>query len=98
MMIDLLETRNEEVYRKEEATKQQKRKDKAVITVQVLHKLEGQARPNDSNLLYSDVEEAIEHAIKATLEGFIAMKTRLINNSVQKWAKQSTGRVKLIVD
>ena len=26
------------------------------------------------------------------------MKTRAINNSVQEWAKRSTGRVKLIVD
>mmetsp|Transcript_53258 Transcript_53258/g.57819 ORF Transcript_53258/g.57819 Transcript_53258/m.57819 type:complete len:108 (+) Transcript_53258:528-851(+) len=99
MMIDLLETRNEEVYRKEEATKQQKRKDKAAITVWVLHKLKEQARPSNSNLLYQDVEETIKLVSAATLEaGFIAMKTRLINNSVREWAKRSTGRVKSIVD
>ena len=40
MMIDLWETRDEEVQGKEEATKQQKRKDKAAITVRDLHKLE----------------------------------------------------------
>ena len=40
MMIDLWEMRNEEVYGKKEAIKQQKRKDKAVITVRALHKLE----------------------------------------------------------
>ena len=34
MMMDLWELRNEEVHGKEEATKQQKRKDKAAISVQ----------------------------------------------------------------
>ena len=97
-MIDLWETRNEEVHGKEEATKQQKRKDKAVITVRALHKLEKQARPSDSILFYSDVEEEIEHATAAKLEEFIAMKTRPIHNSVGEWAKQSTDKVKSIVD
>ena len=68
-------------------SKQQKRKDKAAITVQALHKLEEQARPSDSIIFYSDIEETIEHATAATLEGFIAMKTRLIHNSVRKWTK-----------
>ena len=97
-MIDLWEMRNEEVHGKEEATKQQKRKDKAAITIRALHKLEEQARPSDSILFYSDVEEAIKHATAATLKGFIAMKTRPIHNSVHKWAKRSTGNVKLIVN
>ena len=90
--------RNEEVHGKEETTKQQKRKDKAAITVWALNKLEEQARPSNSNLFYQDVEESIKLATAATLEGFIAMKTRPINNSVREWAKQSTGRVKSIVD
>mmetsp|Transcript_31538 Transcript_31538/g.35362 ORF Transcript_31538/g.35362 Transcript_31538/m.35362 type:complete len:138 (+) Transcript_31538:156-569(+) len=47
MMIDLWEMRNEEVHGKEEATIQQKRKEKVAITVQALHKLEEQARPSD---------------------------------------------------
>ena len=87
MMVDLWEMRNEEVHGKEEATKQQKRKDKAVITVRTLRKLEEQARPSDSILFYPDVKEAIENVTAATLEGFIAMKTRPINNSIRKWAK-----------
>ena len=98
MMIDLWETRNEEVHGKEEATKQQKRKDKAAITVRALHKLEEQARPSDSNLFYQDVEETIERVNAVTLEAFIAMKTKAINNSVREWAKRSTGRVQSIVD
>ena len=52
MMIDLSEMRNEEVHGKEEATIQQKRKEKAAITIQALHQLEEQARPSDSNLFY----------------------------------------------
>ena len=44
------------------------------------------------------MEATIERVPAATLEGFIAMKTRAINNSVKKWAKWSTGRVKSIVD
>ena len=87
MMVDLWETRNKEVHSKEETTKQQKRKDKAAITVWALHKLEEQARPSNSNLFYQDVEESIKLATAATLEGFIAMKTRPINNSVREWAK-----------
>ena len=98
MMIDLWEMRNEEVHGKEEATIQQKRKEKAAITVQALHKLEEQARPSNSNLFYQDVEATIELATATTLEAFIAMKTRAINNSVREWAKRSTGKVKSIVD
>ena len=97
-MIDLWEMRNEEVHGKEEATIQQKRKAKAAITVRALHKLEKQARPCDSNLFYQDVEATIKLVSAATLEGFIAMKNRAINNNVREWAKRSTGRVKLIVD
>ena len=33
MMVDLWESKNEEVHGKEEATKQQKRKDKVAISV-----------------------------------------------------------------
>ena len=98
MMVDLWEMRNEEVHGKEEATIQQKRKEKAAITVWALHKLEEQARPSDSILFYQDVEATIEQVPAATLEAYIAMKTRPINNSVREWAKRSTGKVKLIVD
>ena len=99
MMIDLWAIRNEDVHSKEEATIQQKRKDKAAITVQAQHKLEEQACPSDSIQFYSDVEEAIKQAIAATLlERFSAIKTRPIHNSVRKWAERSTDKVKLIVD
>ena len=94
MMVDLWEMRNEEVHGKEEATIQQKRKNKVAITVRALHKLEEQARPSDSILFYQDVEETIELVSAATLEGFVATKTRPINNSVREWAKRSTDRVK----
>ena len=97
-MIDLWEMRNEEVHGKEAATIQQKRKGKTAITVRALHKLEEQARPSDSNLFYQDVEATIELATAATLEAFVTMKTRAINNSVREWAKRSTGKVKSIVD
>ena len=47
-MIDLLwEMKNEEVHGKDEATKQQKRKDKAAITVWALRKIQKQARSSD---------------------------------------------------
>ena len=93
-MLDLWEIRNEEVHGKEEATKQQKRKAKAAISVWALHDLQEQARPSDSFLFYSDVEKEIEHATAAKLKGFIVMKTRPIHNSVSKWAKRSTSKVK----
>ena len=90
--------RNEEVHGKEEATIQQKRKEKAAITIGALHKLEETAPPSNSNLFYQDVEATIEQVSAVTLEAFITMKTRAINNSVQEWAKRSTGKVKSIVD
>ena len=90
--------RNEEVLGKDKATKQQKRKVKAAITVRTLHKLEEQARPSNSILFFSDVEELIKHATATTLEVFIAVKTKPIYNSVRKWAKRSTGKVKSIVE
>ena len=98
MMIELWEMRNEGVHGKEAAAIEQKRKERAAITVRELHNLEEQARPSDSNLFYQDVEATIERVPAATLEAFIAMKTKAINNSVQKWAKRSTGRVRSIVD
>ena len=55
MIIDLWEMRNEEVYGKEEVTKQQKRKEKAVVSVRELHNLEEIARPSDAMLFYEDV-------------------------------------------
>ena len=64
----------------------------------MLHKLEEQARPSDSNLFYQDVEATIKLATATTLEAFIAMKTRAINNSVSEWAKRSTGKCKSIID
>ena len=97
MMIDLWELRNGEVHGKGEATKQQKGKAKAAISVQALHDLEEIARPSDAFLFYEDIKEEIKHATAVKLEGFIAMKTRPIYNSVKKWAKRSKNGVKLIV-
>ena len=90
--------RNKEVHGKEAASIEQKRKERAAITVRELHKLEKQARPSDSILFYQDVEATIERVPTATLEAFIAMKTKSINNSVREWAKRSTEKCKLIVD
>ena len=67
MMIVLWEIRNEEVHGKEEeATKQQKRKAKAAISVRALHKLQDQVCPSDSFLFYPDMEEEIKHAINSS--------------------------------
>ena len=82
MMIDLWEMRNDEVHGKKAASREQKRKERAAITVRELHKLEEQARPNDSNLFYRDVEATIKRVTATTLEAFIPMKTKAINNSV----------------
>ena len=98
MMLELWELRNDEVHGKEEAAIEHKRKERAAMTVRELHKLEEHARPSDSNLFYSDVEETIERVTASTLEAFIAMKTRAINNSVSEWTKRSTGKCKSIVD
>ena len=59
-MIDLWELRNEKVHGKEEATKQQKRKAKAAISVRVLHRLDEITRPSDSFPFYHAVEKEIE--------------------------------------
>ena len=97
MMIDLWEMRKEEVYGKEEVTKQQKRKEKAAISVGDLHKLQEIARPSDSILFYQDVEKEIEQRTAAKLEGFVAMKTRLIHNSFRKWADRAISGAKSVV-
>ena len=44
------------------------------------------------------MEETIERVPAATVEAFIAMKTKAINNSVREWAKRSTEKCKSIVD
>ena len=98
MMIDLWEMRNDEVHGKEAASIEQKRKERAAITIRELHKLEEQSQPSDSILIYQDMEATIKRVPAATLEAFIATKTKAINNSVREWAKRSTGRVRSIVD
>ena len=97
MMIELWEMRKEEVYGKEEGTKQQIRKEKAATRVRDLHKLQEKARPSDAKLFYSDVEKQIEISTAATLEGFVAMKTKSIHNSVQKWADTANRGVRSII-
>ena len=97
MMINLWELRNEDVHGKEEATKKQKRKAKAAISVRALHDLQDIARKSDAFLFYQNVEEAIEQATAVKLEGFIAIKTRPIHNSEQKWAKRAKSGVKSIL-
>ena len=84
MMIDLWEMRKEEVYGKEEITKQQIRKEKAATRVRELHKLQEIARPSDAKLFYADVDKQIETSTAATLKGFVAMKTKPIHNSVRQ--------------
>ena len=89
MMIDLWEMRKEEVYGKEEVTKQQKGKEEGAISVRELQNLQEIARPSDVKLFYADVEKEIETATAATLEGFVAMKTKPIHNSVKQWADRA---------
>ena len=97
MMLELWELRNDEIHGKEEAAIEHKRKERVAMTVRQLHKLEEHARPSDSNLFYQDMEATIERVPAATLEAFIAMKTKAIHNSVREWAKRSTGKCKSIV-
>ena len=44
------------------------------------------------------MEEEIKNATAAKLKGFIIMKTKSITNSMSKWDKQATCRVKSIID
>ena len=44
------------------------------------------------------MEEGIKHATAAKLEGFIAIKIRPINNSVNKWTQRGTNKVKSITE
>ena len=55
------------------------------------------ARPSDANLFYEDMEKEIERGTAATLEGFVAMKTSPIHNSVKQWADREVIGVKSLV-
>ena len=55
---------------------------KASIGVQTLHKLQDQSWPRDTFWFYWAVNKEAEKATVAKLEGFIAMKTKAITNSV----------------
>ena len=57
-----------------------------------------QKREDKAAITVRALHKLEEQAPAGTLEGFIAMKTRPINNSVRERAKQSRSRVKLIVD
>ena len=62
-----------------------------------LQKLQETARPSYSMLFYQNVEKEIEKGTAATLEGFVAMKTRPIRNSVKKWVDRAISGAKLVV-
>ena len=62
-----------------------------------MHKLQEKARPSDAKLFYADVEKQIETSTAATLEGFVAMKTKSIHNSVKQWANTAKPGVKSII-
>ena len=98
MMTDLWEIGNKEGYDKEKVAKQQKRKAKAVISVWAMYKLRYQAQPSDVFLFYQDVAEIIEHAPATKLESFVVMRTRPINNSVNKLAERTACKVKSITE
>ena len=74
-----------------------KRKEKAAISVRRLHNLQEIARPSDAKLFYADVEKEIETVTAAILEGFVAIKTRTIHNSVKQWADRTVIRVKSVI-
>ena len=48
-------------------------------------------------LFYHNVDKEIEKATAAQLEGYIAMKTKAITNSIPKWAERLTFKVKLVI-
>ena len=62
-----------------------------------MHKLQEKARPSDAKLFYADVEKQIETSTAATLEGFVAMKTKSIHNSVKEWADTARIGVKSLI-
>ena len=47
-------------------------------------------------LLFQDVEKETEKGTAVTLEGFVAMKTRPIHNSVKKWADREISGAKSV--
>ena len=62
-----------------------------------MHKLQETAQPSDAKLFYADVEKQIETSTAATLEGFVAMKTKSIHNSVKQWADTAKLGVKSLI-
>ena len=62
-----------------------------------MHKLQEKARPSDAKLFYADVEKQIETSTAATLEGFVAIKTKSIHNSVKEWADTAKLGVRSII-
>ena len=68
--------------------------------MRALHDLQDIARTSDTLLFYQNVEAEIEQATAAKLEveGLITMKTRLIHNSVSKWAELAKSGIKSIVE
>ena len=57
-----------------------------------------QACPSNSFLFHLDVEEGIKYAAATKLKGFVAMKTRPINNNRSKWSNQATSKNKPIIE
>ena len=89
--------KQKEVYGKGEFTKQQKRKGKVASSARELHNLQEISRPSDAKLFYADVEKKIETATAATLEGFVAMKTKPIHKRVKQQADRAVIGVKSVI-
>ena len=87
-VLELWETRNNDVHGGTDVTPSPVRKDRLSQEVRRLQKLRNDTRPVDSFLFLSDVEAYIEKSTANTLASYISTTKRAILKSVKRWEKQ----------
>ena len=95
-MVEVWETRNEDVHGKTKTEKQHKRKLKLADQIRELQKEKEYVRPRDDHIFPEDLEEFIERSSPNHLANWIGIYRPTIYNSKKEAEKTMSNKIKRI--
>ena len=95
-MLEVWETRNEDVHGKTKSEKQHKRKQKLAEQIRELQKEKAYVRPRDDHIFPEDPEEFIEQSSTNHLANWLRLYRPTIFNSKKEAEKTMSNKIKRI--
>ena len=96
-MIILWEQRNKTVYGETTVDKDRIRKEMLSAEFQTLNSLQDKCRPSDAFLFRDDPEDFLKRSTVKQIATYITSSKRAINNSYNKWKKQTDSGVRSVI-